>query len=350
MPIDKEKIEDAFETTKARHAKLRHADIALRFNKGLFFTMQAGIEFRSFFTKKRKYYINVNPRRKKILSGLSKEDLIGWFGHEFGHIMDYETMSRSKLLVFILRYIFDLKFRFSVEKKINVLASNNGFFKELFGVWKKFISMNTVSKKYRRYITRHYFPDWESIKGPAQDEGISREVYESFKQERVDFPEKTLRALRWITEILERHSIDYEILGGFAAKIYGSSRELNDIDIDISEKYFPVILPEISEYITYGPARYQDGKWDLEVITLDYHGQEIDIGGTDTARISNKERTEWIAYSVSPFSPIDVEVGGRKVKVFHPRKLINYKKELDGDHQLVDITAAERYMVQNSLG
>ncbi|MFZ2522802.1 MAG: hypothetical protein WAW92_00245 [Minisyncoccia bacterium] len=40
-------------------------------------------------------------------------------------------------------------------------------------------------------------------------------------------------ALRWIVNILESKSIQFQVTGGFAAKLYGSQRELADIDIDI---------------------------------------------------------------------------------------------------------------------
>ena len=89
---------------------------------------------------------------------------------------------------------------------------------------------------------------------------------------------------------MNKNKIDYQITGGFAGKIFGSKRKLNDIDIDISEENFKYLIPEISEYIIYGPAHHKDVKWDLELITLNYGGQEIDIAGIDKALISNKKR------------------------------------------------------------
>jgi len=161
---------------------------------------------------------------------------------------------------------------------------------------------------------------------------------------KLELEEKTKNALKWIVEILNNHKIDYQITGGLAGKIFGSSRKLNDIDIDISERYFPEILPEITAYIIYGPARYKDAKWDGELITLNYQGQEIDICGTDTMRISNKDRSQWISYQSFFGEILNMELDGLKIKVINPRNFIDYKKELDGEHLLEDIKAAEEYI------
>jgi hypothetical protein len=56
----------------------------------------------------------------------------------------------------------------------------------------------------------------------------------------MDVTETVGNALRWIIGILDRHNIQYQITGGFAAKLYGSSREVNDIDIDIFNAH-PVV-------------------------------------------------------------------------------------------------------------
>src|SRR3990167_1552031 len=77
-------------------------------------------------------------------------------------------------------------------------------------------------------------------------------------------------ALKWIIGVLEDNKITYQITGGFAAHIYGSTREVNDIDIDISEGSFQIILEDVRSKIVYGPCRYQDAKWDLQLMTLNY--------------------------------------------------------------------------------
>lgn len=62
-----------------------------------------------------------------VYNFLNSQSYNSWFSHELAHIIDYETMSDFKFFRFTLRYIFNLKFRFFVEKRINAFACNNGF-------------------------------------------------------------------------------------------------------------------------------------------------------------------------------------------------------------------------------
>lgn len=46
---------------------------------------------------------------------------------------------------------------------------------------------------------------------------------------------KVKEALSWITNLLQKYNIPFQIAGGLAAQAYGSNRKLHDIDIDIPE-------------------------------------------------------------------------------------------------------------------
>lgn len=163
--------------------------------------------------------------------------------------------------------------------------------------------------------------------------------------------QKTLSALKWITEILDKHQVPYRVGGGFAAYVYGATRSINDIDITFPGKFFPIITPEISNHVTYPFGHSRDEKWDCDGLTLEYEGQEIDITDIDTLKMSNKEKTGWLQTkdSFRKYPNVVTEVERIKVSLIDPRDLVAYKKHLDGDHQLVDIKAAEEYIKENSM-
>jgi hypothetical protein len=175
---DIQKFKAAFEKAASRYLEIQGLNIELRFCKTLFFTMRASIKAISFFSKNRIYIIKVNLSRNDVLPKLSDDDLVGWFGHELAHILDYEAMSNIELCIFAFKYVCNLKFRFSVEKRVNAFTYNNGFACELFGVWKKFISLDNVNKRYKNYIAKNYLPNWEAVQESATLYGITKEDFE----------------------------------------------------------------------------------------------------------------------------------------------------------------------------
>ncbi|HOZ53484.1 MAG TPA: hypothetical protein PK142_02280 [bacterium] len=159
---------------------------------------------------------------------------------------------------------------------------------------------------------------------------------------------KVLNGLKWITEILSRNNIPYKIGGGFAAKIYGSPREVNDIDISLSGKHFDIIVSEVKDYITAGPKHYLNEKWDCNTLSVNYEGQDIDMTDVDTLKMTNLEKTEWInVKDIRLFDGIITDINGIKASIMDPRDLLRYKKELGGEHQLIDIEYIQRYLDNN---
>ncbi len=180
--LNSEPIKNAFIEAKSRYASLQHANIILTFRKELFFTMRATVIFSSFFNKKRTYIVVVNTSKSHALSQLSQDDLIGWIGHELAHIVEYETMTNKELVLFFVKYIFNLKFRFFVERRVNALACNNGFAKELFQTFKKFSSLEGFGAHYKRYLLKHYIPAWSDIKQSSEQQGITESDYHKAMQ------------------------------------------------------------------------------------------------------------------------------------------------------------------------
>ncbi|MFA6099109.1 MAG: hypothetical protein WCV50_06265 [Patescibacteria group bacterium] len=150
-------------------------------------------------------------------------------------------------------------------------------------------------------------------------------------------------ALKWIVNILIKHNVPYQISGGFGVHLYGGTRPVNDIDIDIPNKKFKDILSEINKYITFGPARYLDEKWDLDLITLDYHGQIIDLSGSFGAKIFDERKKVWQSFPSNFETARLINVYGIKVSVMNHKDLIAYKKLLNGLHQKEDIVALQNY-------
>lgn len=147
----------------------------------------------------------------------------------------------------------------------------------------------------------------------------------------------TESAFKWIIDLLKSNNIPFQISGGFAARLYGSTRPLFDIDIDIPDNSFDKLIPFVQDYIVYGPERLRDECWDLLLMTLKYENQEIDISGSETIRLFNRETKKWGPY-VEDLDDIEVkEVYGEKVPVIKKEYLIAYKNVIRRPTDLEDV-------------
>lgn len=165
---------------------------------------------------------------------------------------------------------------------------------------------------------------------------------------KIELNKKVMQGLKWIVAILDNNRIPYKIGGGFAAKIYGSPREVNDIDISLSGKYFDIIVSEVSNYITAGPKHYLNEKWDCNTLSVNYNGQDIDMTDVDTLKMTDLTKTKWMNVKEHRlFEGIITDINGLAVSIMDPRDLISYKKELGGEHQQIDIDAIQKYLDKN---
>lgn len=151
----------------------------------------------------------------------------------------------------------------------------------------------------------------------------------------------TEHAFIWIVELLKKYNIPFQISGGFAARLYGSKRDLADIDIGIPDSRFEKLLPDIKEYLIYGPEHYHDDEWDLQLMTLKYENQKIDIAGRDTIMIFDKSQGVWIPAHRDMTVSVDIEVYGIVVPVIPKEALIAYKKKINREVDREDVQQLE---------
>lgn len=150
---------------------------------------------------------------------------------------------------------------------------------------------------------------------------------------------QTNKAFQWITGLLEKHRVPYQISGGLAAKIYGSKRELADIDIDMPNDKITELLPLIKNYVVAGPCVYKDNEWNLFGLNLNYKGQDIDLCGSDNQQIFDKTKKKWVGLKVDFSKSIEKEVFGMKIPVIPRKLLIAYKSKIRREVDLEDIKA-----------
>ena len=146
------------------YPELAETPIAFRFKKDIKkSTMQAQPAFSSLLNPraKRKYFVFISEKiqietESFKITDIPSDVLIGWIGHELGHIMDYKNRSSLGLVWFGLEYLYFPKFIREAERAADTFAVSHGMGKYIL-VTKDFILNHAhISAKYKARIKRLY--------------------------------------------------------------------------------------------------------------------------------------------------------------------------------------------------
>ncbi len=154
----------------------------------------------------------------------------------------------------------------------------------------------------------------------------------------------TRSALHWIVDIFEAENVPYQIVGGTAAHFYGAARPINDIDIDVSEKYFARILERVKKYVTFGPEVLIDSEWIVLVLGITYHGQLIEISNADAQKIHDDAAGAWKDFSYTVQDVVEIPWEGKRLRFLTPQLMIDYKRLLHGQKQKDDIAVIQKFI------
>ncbi|MDF9798283.1 hypothetical protein OKW21_003546 [Catalinimonas alkaloidigena] len=124
--------------------------------------------------KRRKYVVKITPalklKDKSIpVEELPTEALIGWLGHELGHIMDYKNRSGFALIRFGIGYLTSEKYLKKAEQRADMYAINHQLGSEILST-KHFILENAqIPLAYKERIRRLYMSPEEVMEHIDED-------------------------------------------------------------------------------------------------------------------------------------------------------------------------------------
>lgn len=137
--------------------------------------------------------------------------------------------------------------------------------------------------------------------------------------------------------ILNQNSISYQIVGGLAAKTYGATRDLIDIDIYVSGHDFHEACRLCKSHLVWGPEVWKDSEWDCEFAKFEFEGQKLEIGNSDNTRRFDTEENDWVDEYIN-YHDFELQVYlDTPITVIPKEKLIEYKRKLNREVDLIDI-------------
>lgn len=150
------------------YPELKYAHISFIFKRNIKSSvMQAQPVFSTLMQnrKKRRYRINISSQFRLISSHMPilqipDDVMIGWVGHELGHILDYEGKSNSGLISFGYRYYFRPSFVKQAEMIADTFAIERGMGHYIVATKRFILDHAELPQKYKDKISRLYLsPD-----------------------------------------------------------------------------------------------------------------------------------------------------------------------------------------------
>ena len=96
------------------------------------------------------------------IQDLPQKVLIGWFGHELGHIIDYEGLSKWGLLRFGIGYLLSKRFVRAAENRADHIAIKHGLGSHILETKNFILNHAGLSETYKNKI-RKLYPSPEQI-------------------------------------------------------------------------------------------------------------------------------------------------------------------------------------------
>lgn len=159
-----EDIKKQVETALSFFPQLKKVKITFKFKDEIKkSTMQAQPKWTDIFKSKndRQYYILISKKVKienevYHTTNLPDEVLIGWLGHELGHVLDYNNRSSINLLFFGIKYLIFNQSIIKAERTADYFAILQGMEKYILATKAFILDNSSISEKYRTRIIKYY--------------------------------------------------------------------------------------------------------------------------------------------------------------------------------------------------
>jgi hypothetical protein len=175
---------------------------------------------------------------------------------------------------------------------------------------------------------------------PLSVEKLARRI--AGEDEEAAGEEAASRTLRWITDLFRRHDAPFQVVGGLAARAYGATRPLVDLDFYLPGEAVERVLPEIEPLLTrpLGPVDHED--WRMRFLQLEHEGTTVEIGVSEGARFLNRATGEFEDQQVDFDAGVPMNVLGVEVPVMPRGELVAYKTKLNRPVDRRDLAEMDR--------
>jgi len=158
--------------TLSYYPELKNTPITFRFKEpNEHIIMSAQPIYKTMFRvlEERAYYVNISRTIKLGSESLKVEDLpkdvlIGWLGHEIGHLMDYRERSVLGMIRFGINYVFSKHFVKGAERKADEYAVQHGLGDKIVKTKNYILNHAEIPSTYKEKMKKLYLSPEEILK------------------------------------------------------------------------------------------------------------------------------------------------------------------------------------------
>ncbi|MGB5981831.1 MAG: hypothetical protein WBG46_06770 [Nonlabens sp.] len=164
-------IQKEAEIALSHYPQLQDTEIEFRFNDMVRKNfMQAQPKYKSLFrSRKNRSYIILISKKFKVednfftIDEIPDDVLIGWLGHELGHVMDYRSRGSLQMIFFGLKYLYSHAHIQEVERAADDYAVRHGMGDYILKTKNFILNHTSLSEKYKQHMRRFYLSPEEIL-------------------------------------------------------------------------------------------------------------------------------------------------------------------------------------------
>jgi hypothetical protein len=138
--------------------------------------------------------------------------------------------------------------------------------------------------------------------------------------------ERQLQILRILVARLNKAGIDYQVSGGLAGNIHGSSWPLQDIDIEVARGHMLAIEQIFAEFVTEPLHYFENDEFRMFMVNLTIEGISVDINQAEGVFVNTNG--DWSKLDTDLKMADTISWRGLVVQVQPLHDLIHYKELL----------------------
>ena len=179
---------------------------------------------------------------------------------------------------------------------------------------------------------------------PVLGRGRAREAGLAPIERRIEFisEDRAAEAMAWLADLFRDQDVRYAAAGGLAARAWGATRPLVDLDFYVHGEDLDRIETDLAPYLVRPLTGIRNDHWDLSFMRLEYSGIPLELSVAEGARYREAATGEWHdacpTFSACP----ERELLGVKLRIMDRDDLVEYKRRVDRAVDRADVAAIER--------